>query len=338
MADESKPAPAPEPDWADEEPIQLTPAAEAKPEAKPSATPVPAAQAKPAHPRSLVLKARRLGFSEDEINGIDDLATEVAAVEYELAASARERAASSAWRHQPEAAPEPKAAPEPEPEEDPLKALGIDESEWEPKLVAALKKLAGDNAGLKKALAAGETERKTEKAAAAYDAIDDFFESLGDDRFGTGDRYTIKPGAELDRRVALLRAAGIDPKDPPKAKDVAKLLRAAHATLFPAAKAGAAEDAGAYAEAQDAAPEATAAEAARPRGENGRFLSDEEIAERAEEAEMKKRYAASAVAVPTHRSGSPEPKGVKAAKKAFLEGARELAGAQRTSADDLGEW
>lgn len=280
----------------------------------------PAAPTKPSHPAFLVEMAREYGLSDRQIAQAD--ADEL--TDFVRRQRQRESAAASAFARPAAAAPAPPARePEPEPEDD-LKDFGIERDKWDADTVKVFEAFAKSNKALRQRLDAHETERKNQTAQTAYDALDEFFAGLADDRFGSGDRFTLDPqSAEVKRRLALVRAAGIDLQNPPAPRQIARMLKAAHADLYPAATEPApAKDAGAYGgnghAANGAANGNGHAKAERPRGPDGRFLSDAELAEREREEAARGRWAAGGLAAPAERRGA-QPKGRESANNVVRE-------------------
>jgi hypothetical protein len=322
----------PESDWDDD-----VPAAEEAPEkaAAPAEEPAPAPEpARPAHPRSLVLKARRLGYTAEEIAALStaDLKADVDAVEREEYLAQRERFYAE-QRQQPEA-PKPAEKPAPEPEADPL---DFDAAEYEPAVAKLLSALRDKVRHLEKQTtqhAEIESRRQATTLVEAYDAA---FEQVGDDRAGAGSGLDFAPGSpERDFRETILRATDLT-----KAKTARQTTAAIVATyrrLFgdkPAAPKPAAPAADAY-----AAAEGQPVKAGRPQDpKTGRFVPAEVEEEEAEREEVRGKFGRAGVAVPTHRAGAAEPKGVAKAKKVFAAGMRDLSASANGTVEDPGdEW
>lgn len=258
-----------------------------------SPEPTPAATA---HPKGLVERAKALGIDDTESYSTADLRAEVQqAIDFH-----RLREPTSPPPQRPQ--PKPEAAADGP--ADVLAELGIDKEKWEPEIVGAFEKLAKHTADLQKRLDGFDSERKQAGLVSTYDALDGFFAGLPDDdkaRFGDGDRFTLKADApEIARRMALVRAAGIDLSDPPPAKQLERALKAAHAALYPpvarpAAAPNPAERPVAHVNGNGHQPPA-----APPRNDKGQFVKADDPEERArEEAWMR-----SASPMPTERRGN----------------------------------
>jgi hypothetical protein len=216
---DTDPEPTPEPESPAPSP-SAAPATSGTPvEAK--AQPAPEEQPQPKkHPEALALLAADLGISQDEIDAAtsDGLAM---AIRHVMRANAQKT--------------EPKAEAEAEPDID----LGLDESQYEPGLIGAMKKLARESAKEIKALKEelGQV-RESEKARVSQEnarRVDRVFESLGPDfesHFGKGPGLELAPeSAELARRVSVLNFARQMKGDKPFDQKV----KTAAGLLFPAA-------------------------------------------------------------------------------------------------------
>lgn len=187
--------------------FDLPPEPAAKKPAAKSPAPKPDEPARPKHPVSLVQDARRLGFSQADIDGADtaDLRAAVAEEKARIAQDERDSVLAAAAR------PAAKEKAEPEVDEfDSLEADGFD-----PKIVAQLrrldkanKELAAENKTVKEHL--GKRER-----AANEEKLDEAFAALGEKyaaRFGDGPAAGLGAKSdEMANRLIVLRAAGIDP-------------------------------------------------------------------------------------------------------------------------------
>lgn len=323
----------PEPEWDDDVPaVEEAPEKAEAPAPVEEKAPPPAA---PAHPRSLVLKARRLGYTAEEIAALStaDLRADVDAVEREEYLAQRERFYAE-QRQQPEQA-RPAEKPAPEPEADPL---DFDVAEYEPAVGKLLSALRDKVRHLEKQTtqhAEIESRRQATTLVEAYDAA---FEQVGDDRAGAGSGLDFAPGSpERDFRETILRATDLS-----KAKTARQTTAAIVATyrrLFGDKPAAAGSAAPAATDAY-AAAEGQPVKAGRPQDpKTGRFVPAEVEEEEAEREEVRGKFGRAGVAVPTHRAGAAEPRGVAKAKKVFAAGMRDLSASSNGTVEDPGdEW
>jgi hypothetical protein len=271
------------------------PAAPVTSEPPAPASPAPPAPApKPRHPRLLRQQAidlgARLGVTPAQIDAAstEDLEDWV---EYQQAQRL----------HQTRAQPEPAAAQQ----RDELD-LDLDESQYDPGLVNALKKFSGaakkqrdENRQLHEKLTAFEQREAQRRASSTAEQFDAAFDALGDGyapRFGKGDIGAVSE-AEAKRRLAVLLTAGIDVNNPPPPRVLRQRLREAAETLYGAAEARAPE----------APPPAAPAPKPTPPKDpvNGRFVPP-----------TAEQWDAAALGRPSARNGAPEPHGVKRATRA----------------------
>lgn len=272
---DTDPEPTPEPETPAPPPSAATatsgPPAEAKDSPAPEEQPQEAA--KPNHPEALVRLAEDLGISSEEIETSSPEGLALAIRHIFRTTTAKQ--------------PEPKAeTPEPEPEID----LGLDESQYEPGLIGAMKKLARENAKELKAVTAKlEEYEKREQARDIEEKnrrIDGAFESLGPDfeaHFGKGSARELgRESPELARRFAVLSFANQMKGDAPLEK---KLQKAANLLYQPSPKQ------------QATTP---------PAAEVEKIL-----------AQRRGEWAEGGVARPTHRESKELPKGPTRAKQTF---------------------
>ena len=234
------------------------------------------------HSKRLSRMAADLGIPQDEIEhtpseNLDDLV-------YYLNEQRLQLLQESRMTRQGEAAPQ-QAAPAKPVEEEP--DLGINEEDFDPRIYGVLKKLAQENASLKKEIGGIHQSNKTREQQQLDFAFDQAFAALSpaqQEFFGKGRLGKLTPEQFSRRQAAVAVAKG----DPRGIVDAANILSPSAGTPAPAAPT------------------------------NGQSYVDETLAKR------RTQWAEGGVAKPTNREGSPEPKGVAKAKKAFTAGIRAL--------------
>ena len=260
------------------------------------------------HPGFLVQQALDFGIDESEMAEMST-PTLYKAVNRHLVRE-RQIAQSFAKQRDLEGARVPQPAPAPPVEED--FDFGVDLSDFDPRLVAALKKAAKAPQDELKALRASVQEKEQRDAvrevSGNIEMLDAAFAKLANPLLGDGAGHTLAADpskkAEFQRRIAILNAAGITDVRQVNRLTIMKLLREANELLFGATTPAAADP---YAAALNGKP--------KPR------VSPEE-------------WAAAGVARPSHRNGSPELKGEQLAIKNLTEKFREQ-DSQRTDDSEL---
>lgn len=179
------------------------------------------------------------------------------------------QAAEFRQQFHPQAAP---ATPSPAAAE----AFDLDPEQYDPGLVAALKKRDGEIAALRKQIEADRQTRGQRDQMTALERVDDAFAMLDRaDLFGELSGFEADPqSAEMYRRRAVLAAAKIDLANPPAAKVILNRLRSATGILFgePQRAAGRPDDPGnPYSAAHDGLTR-PAAGGSRHRDARGRFV------------------------------------------------------------------
>ena len=152
----------------------------------------------------------------------------------------------------------------------------LDPEQYDPGLVAALKKRDAEIEALRKQIEADRQSRGQRDQMSALERVDDAFAMLDRaDLFGELSGFEADPqSAEMYRRRAVLSAAKIDLANPPASKVILGRLRSAAAILFGEERQPAQRQsdlANPYSAAHDSAPPRQSG-GGRPRDDRGRFL------------------------------------------------------------------
>jgi len=192
-----------------------------------------------------------------------------------------------------------------EPEEVPID-LGIpaeEEDRYDPTILKAMKKLAEENRSLKKEFVQIRESAKQREQQHIDEQIDEAFSGLTDHHamLGAGALGALSP-EELARRNAVLAVAQADTRG-----SIKQRIQRAVSILYPSSKA--------------------AAPAAKPA--NGEAYAEEELAKRRDQWER------APTARPTSREATPEPPGIRKAKKTFLSKVREMQDVSESANDEF---
>lgn len=177
---------------------------------------------KPAHPRGLVIKAKRLGANDDYINSLstDELYEQVEAEE-ERARQERERARPVKEEKEDEEVDVDSLAAE----------LGLDKRVT--KLLKAVPDLTKQNADLQSKIKAAEERDQKRRISEQEEVYDMAFASLPAKYkkvLGLGGVHEISQ-AEMKKRVRILKSAGIDPENDTPGSVKRKVIAAAQELL-----------------------------------------------------------------------------------------------------------
>lgn len=253
-----------------------------------------APMASASHPRGLAAMARDLGVPDEQIQGmttehLDNLVFHLNQQRFTFLENERTRTAQSERQQQPVEEPEPD--------------IGMEEADYDPKLVAAMKKLAKENQALRKEFKQLNEQRISDEQRRRDESIDDAFLSLPANRqaiYGSGRIGALTP-AELARRNAVLAIAQHQRGSiKQKIQQADNILYGDHPEQPPAAQPT-----------------------------NGSAYVEEELAKRRES------WPNAPVARPTSRASEGEPPSLKKARDSFKKRMREMEDANEDSNDEF---